>query len=237
MLKYILALLLVVGVVLPLDRIKAYEISDCRPCSNKYLLLSAKAVEQNSPPFFIPIKEFFQNTSLELRIGGFYPLKKKPRRIYKEVWGSIGLEATKTLCKNLQAWLGFDYIFSNGQSTVLKKKSNFNLLPLSLGVSYLQPITCNTIAYLGIGGTYSFLLLRNHSRFFRKRVNESAFGGIAKTGLYFCLWDSVYADLFVNYFYHYFTFSKHKSSNGGFLERNNVNLSGINLGLGLNVTF
>ncbi len=245
MLKYVLALLVVVELVLPFKWLTAYEIEDCRPYTNKYLLVSSQALEKNVTPLCMPIKEFFQNISLDLKLGGFYPLAKKTRntdstktrRIYPIIWVNAGLVVTKTFCNRFQTWFGIDYIFTNGESTILKKKSHFNLLPLSLGVSYLQPISCNTIAYLGVGGTYSFLWIRNHSKHFLTRVNHSGFGGIAKAGFYYWLWDKAYVDAFVNYFYQYFTFRKHKATDGGYIQRNDVNLSGLSFGLGLKIMF
>lgn len=237
MFKYILALILIAGVVLPMDQAKAYA-----PCSNdcafntKYkLLCNQQAVQENA--LFFPFEQFFQNTSIEFKAAGFYPFKERPRRIYATVWPDLGLEVAKIFYDRLQVWLGVDYIFTNGKSTALRKKTHLNFLPVSLGVNFLFPVNYCVTAYLGAGGVYSNLWLKNHSQFFRKNVNSSGFGGEAKIGLNCCLYDCVNIDTFVNYFYQSFSFKNHKASDGGFIKRNNLDLSGLKLGVGVNVMF
>lgn len=234
MLKNILAILFVAVIVLPMDLIKAYEI---RENNSKYELACQQALEKDVQEIFLPLDEYFQNTSLEFKLGGFVPFAQRSRRIYADVWWDLGFEATKTFCTRYQAWIGLDYIFTNGESTELDKKTRLNFIPLSLGISYLYPINSCLTAYLGVGGVYSFLWIRDHSKYFRNRVNNNGFGGIIKTGCYYYLCENIYIDAFLNYFYQYFTFRNHKAKDSGFVQRNNINLSGLKFGLGVEVRF
>lgn len=163
---------------------------------------------------------------LELRGGYFYPISDKFRKIYKSGGPEVEVEVSRGFCGNWMGWGNVNYFQRDGRSIGLSEKTRIRMVPLSLGLKY-QFLPCAFISpYLGIGATYTFIDVKNHSNFVKKHVNRGGFGFVVKSGSYFYLSECFLLDLFIDYYY-----QKRE------LYRNNADLSGLRMGLGLGYRF
>lgn len=173
--------------------------------------------------------------SVEAQGAAFFPLDSKVRRIYGSALPMVTLEGNwQYSCWG--AWLNGSYVFGNGHAIGSREnKTHLSLVPITLGVKYICSICDSTDLYIGVGASYSFLNTRDHSDFVHKRVSSNGFGGIVKSGLSYNFCENLFIEGFLNYTYQRFTFSR--NSNDPFVYRHDVNLSSLQLGLGLGVKF
>ena len=87
--------------------------------------------------------------------------------------------------------------FSNGcsgsqSSDLHRNRTNLDLVPIYFGIKYFYPIACSTSVYVGGGGCYSFLNIKDHSRFVRRHIRKEEFGGIVQAGIHYNLTECFY---------------------------------------------
>lgn len=169
------------------------------------------------------------------KVAAFFPLDSKVRDIYGTAMPAFTLEGNwQVQC--WQFWLDTTYVFANGHSTGGdKSRTHLDLVPITLGAKYLFSFCDSTTLYAGLGASYSFLHTKDHSDYVHKSVSSSGFGGIVKTGIVYDYCDNVYLEGFLNYTYQRFTFSN--SSSDPLVYRRDVNLSALQLGLGVGMQF
>ncbi len=177
------------------------------------------------------------NWEVEVRGAGVYPSSKRFRKIYSDWAPEVQLEvARKVWGDSLYAWANVSYLWRNGHSEPLHNKTNVSLVPISIGLKYLFPLTCDLNAYLGGGAAYSFLYVRDHSEFVRKRTTRRDWGGVIKSGLQYNLCNGFFIDFFADYLFQHFS-KPHRDESHRNVETNSVNLNSLHLGLGLGMRF
>lgn len=173
--------------------------------------------------------------TLEAKFAAYFPLEKRARKIFHKALPNFEIEAATTWC-DWQPWFNVGYIWDNGRSRGCHDKTKLEVIPLSLGVNYLIPM-CNCIdAYVGAGAVYSFLRTRDHSEFVHEHVRKNAWGGVVKAGFYYNYSECVFFEGFVNYVYTRFRFRNDRDELP-FVQRNDVNFSGIKVGVGVGFKF
>lgn len=173
--------------------------------------------------------------TLAAKFAAWFPLEKRARKIYHDAFPGVEIEAATTWC-NWQPWVNVGYVWSRGRSIGCSEKTRLSLIPLTFGVNYLFPM-CNCIdAYVGAGAAYSWLRTRDHSEFVSERVHKEAWGGVAKLGFYYNYSECIFFEGFVNYFYTRFRF-RDSDDDVFFVERRNVNLSALKVGVGVGFKF
>lgn len=181
---------------------------------------------------------WIDDITVEGRFSAFFPLDSRVRDIYHDVLPCFELQATTTLYGCWQEWVNVGYIFDNGRSIGESDKTQLNLLPISFGVNYLFS-SCDCMNwYIGAGALYSFLRTEDHSPFVHEHVRKNAWGGVAKIGFYYQYTDCVYFEGFFDYIYQKFSFSNSEPEDDvPYVERNDVDLSALKLGVGLGFRF
>lgn len=173
--------------------------------------------------------------TLEARFAALFLLDRKTHRNYHKVLPNFELQVATTWC-NWQPWFNAGYIWDNGRRRDCFPKSRLQIVPLSLGVNYLFPM-CNCIdAYIGVGGVYSFLRTNNHDDFVRRHVNRHAWGATVKAGFYYNYSECVFFEGFVDYVYARFKHEHHRDD-VVFVDRRELNLNAIKLGVGVGFKF
>ena len=94
-------------------------------------------------------------------------------------------------------------------------------MPLSLGVQYIQPITCDFKYYLTIGPRYFCVHQKNHSTGLPHSVNKNGCGGFINTGFMYYLSNHIIVDFFGEYSYKMMHFKK------------SIQVGGLTLGAGV----
>jgi hypothetical protein len=173
--------------------------------------------------------------SVEAQYAAFFPLDSKVRRIYKSALPSFTLEGNWQ-CQCWGLWLNGSYVFGNGHAIGCgRNKTHLNLVPITFGVKYIYSVCDSASLYLGLGASYSFLNIRDHSDFVHKKVSSNGFGGVIKTGFVYNYCENIFLEGFLNYLYQRFTFPK--TGSDPFVYRQDANLSALQLGIGLGMKF
>jgi hypothetical protein len=185
------------------------------------------------PPFCVDDNSC-NRFSVSAQTAVFIPLDSKVRRIYGSALPAFTLEGNwKYQCWNV--WLNSSYIFGNGHAIGSSDKTHLNLVPITFGLKYIYTLCNSTDLYLGLGGSYGFLNIRDHSDFVHKKVSKNRFGGIVKSGIIYNYCENIFFEGFFNYTYQRFTFSK--TSNDPFVYRHDADLSSLQLGAGVGMKF
>ncbi len=165
-----------------------------------------------------------QETSLELRPSAFFHSGKRFREVYASVGPTIGIEVSKRFCKRYAAWIDVDYLKEKSDENGCCKTS-LGILNTSLGVRYLYPLGCLCELYVGIGPTFSWVDLKNHTCCGHEHFSRLAVGGVVKTGLYYRFYRDYFIDVFVDYLY--------QSVHIG----HSIDIGGLKLGIGIGTQF
>lgn len=146
----------------------------------------------------------------------------------------------------------FTTSYGSGGSYFGSGSSGFNddtrleLIPINFGVKIFYPIFCNTKFFIGGAASYSFLRIRDHSEYVHQHTRREEWGGLVQSGVTYTICDWLVVSAFFDYFFQTFDFhDTHYSSHYGsyyfyddrFIERNELDLSGYKVGVGLGLTF
>lgn len=178
---------------------------------------------------------FSPSFDVKAKVSGFYPLSSKVRNIYHDLFCQVDVEISKTFYDQWQAWTNVGYLWSSGHSLGWHDPTKLKLVPISAGVNYLFPIFCSFEGYVGIGASYNLLKIKDHSHYVHEHVHKNSWGYIVKLGLTYRFSESLLTDFFVNYSDQRFHFKTTYSC--PYVERNDLNLSGINFGLAFGYRF
>ncbi|EFB42687.1 hypothetical protein pah_c004o241 [Parachlamydia acanthamoebae str. Hall's coccus] len=164
----------------------------------------------------------------EVRAAAFYPSSKKFRKIYHEWDADYQIEISKSICYGFSGWVNGSWLTERGRSKGdIKNSSRISIVPISFGAKYSYQFASCWKAYAGVGACYTFLRMKDHSPFVDNHLHKQSWGGVAKTGIQF-YWKCLFFDLFADYLYQPFHFS-----NTSKVKRDNVNVGGYKLGLGI----
>jgi hypothetical protein len=188
------------------------------------------------------LKNSCPTVMVNTRVSYFHPISRPLKRIYSEGWVDYGVEISSELNDNLLIWTGVNGFSKKGKTHELEYSENrdrstrLQVIPLSLGFKYLTSLTCNTQFYIGIGGCYNFLRLRERSYDFHEHHHKQAFGWVGQLGIYSSFYDWISLNVFADYVEQRFHFSS-SSSYSDVRHHNKLNVSGVKVGAGIGVFF
>lgn len=196
--------------------------------------------------------------TLEVRCAYYQPTSKELKRVYTSHLIDYQVTAAKRFCNYFEVWGELDWTVKMGHMKEdedyyfhgFKNRSRLSLIPVSLGLKAIFPLSSCVDVYVGAGGTYSFLRLRNRyfvdyyyaehgfdETPFKKETYKYAFGGLFKAGLQITLSSSTFLDIFADYISQRFHFSRHDEYGSKALFKHHLDCSGFKFGLGLGVYF
>lgn len=207
----------------------------------------------------------FDDLSLEAKVAYYRPSSHRVRKIYRDGWADYQLELSKAFgfgceCeKNWRVWAGVSgfsvsgrsylscydqfghsadcYSFGGYSGSGFRDRTTLRMIPINLGVKYLFDINPCISVYLGGAACYSFLRIRDHSEYVHEHVRKNDWGGLIQSGVYYHVTPSVFVSAFADYLFQRFHFSSHYASHSRYVERNDLNMNGYKLGVGVGVTF
>jgi hypothetical protein len=174
--------------------------------------------------------------TIEGRASAYFPFENKVRRIYSTTWGFYEGEV------DIPLWWGFDgyfsagYLENTGRSLGLHNKTRLQMVPLTWGLKYFLEVMPCLDVYLGAGVVYSILNIHDHSYYVHQHISKNAVGGTAKLGALYFFYGNWFIDASVDYFYQRFSF-KRSHSEKHYVERHDLDMSGIKLGAGIGLAF
>lgn len=161
-----------------------------------------------------------QTSNIELRSAAFFPSAKRLREIYCDVGTSYQIETSfRYGCWNI--WENLDWFSKHGKPVGCHGSTRANIINLSIGIKYPYSFCECFTAYVGIGPSLSRIWIKNRTQCFHEKISKVAIGGVLKTGLYYCIAENLFLDLFVDYLYlpiHFNTW---------------VNVGGVKTGIGI----
>ena len=167
----------------------------------------------------------------EAKAAYFYPTHHRFRDIHSG-GGLYSIEASMQTWDQLYSWASVGYFQESGSSIGEKRKTKIQMVPLTLGLKYILPTKCLS-PYLGAGLLVSYVDIRNHSPYVRKKDSKWGVGGICKLGCLADISQSFFIDVFCDYSYLKVTFGDHHQK----VLRHKTDLSGLSFGGGLGYRF
>jgi hypothetical protein len=199
----------------------------------------------------IPLLLTASDYTLEVRTACFSPTEKKVRDIYSCAWIDFEVFVSKQISQYWQVWGEVDWTIKKGHSSRgefgFKDRTRAWILPVSLGLRFVYPVTCRISAYAGGGLSYSFLKIdnrcedyRNYSFYssspFKNHIYKNGLGGIAKVGLLIDTGDNTFIDIFADYIWLNFHLGHHHLFEERIFGRH-FNASGFKFGGGFGIKF
>ena len=130
-------------------------------------------MEEQPPVDQLIVDEFGSFVLAEFKMGYFRFGDKKLRHRYED--GLLDLQLTSSFCfwKPLYIYAGIEFIGDNGRIPKSHTKTKIRIVPISLGVQYIQPITEDLKYYLTLGPRYFFVHQWTH----RTSLTHNGLGG------------------------------------------------------------
>lgn len=185
---------------------------------------------------------FCDGWEIVLRGAGVYSTSDRFKEIYSDWAPEVQIELAKRVWNNFYGWANVAYLWKGGRSEPFHDKTDVNLIPITFGIKYVLPITCDLSAYIGGGAAYTILRVKDHSdyNYVKKHSNRYDWGGIIKSGVHYNISESFFIDVFVDYLFQYFSSHSSNGYSDDYYygdESNGVNLSGLRVGGGLGFCF
>jgi len=143
----------------------------------------------------IPPDMYGSKLLAEFKMGYYRFGDKTLRHQYNEGVLDLQLSATFRVWKPLYAYMSLEYIGADGRLHGSHRKIKIRMVPLSLGVRYLQKVTYDLKYYLTAGPRYFFV----HQWTKRTSHTPKGFGGFVNTGFIYYLNHNVVFDVFGEY--------------------------------------
>jgi len=182
--------------------------------------------------FLLPLSGWSGEWEGKLRISEYHPTHKF-RKIYGNWMSQYQIEGSRKILQDWKLWTNATWMQKKGHSEGLHNDTKLYLIPLSLGLKRSFCFNDQFQLYLGAGASYAFLHIRDHSSHVIKHSSKQGFGAVFKSGIYFPFANCFFFDLFADYLYQPFHFSKRHHSPR--VERHSINAGGWSLGIGIGV--
>jgi hypothetical protein len=165
----------------------------------------------------------------EFKMGYFRSADRKFRQTYD--LGVLDLQLTSSFCvwKPLYIYGAVELINPHGRSHESHKRTVAWIVPLSLGLQYIQRITFDLKYCLTAGPRYFFFHQHTESNRVPRSVSKSGCGGFINTGFIYYLSNHITIDFFGEYSYK----KMHFDSNSGDVPKGSHQIGGLTLGAGI----
>lgn len=181
---------------------------------------------------FLSFALYAENYSFEGRVGYFLPASELIKDVYHNGGVEPEVEAAFTINNGFKVWANFSAFYRKGRTEGLNDRTSIQIYPLSLGIKHDFKILDSLSLYLGVGPSFTWVVICNHSPYVQGRVSKTAWGVVGKSGLLFYLPHNIILDIFADYSY-----SRIGSISRSGVQSESVNVGGLRTGLGVGVAF
>lgn len=186
----------------------------------------------------------YKNSMVEASFRYFKPSSCVLQEIYGKNWIDYQVKFCRSLLpKNdswhrLHMWFAINYAGNSGKSINGLEPTKIQLIPLSFGLKFVQPIATlkeKVEWYLGTGLKYYFMNIRNDSQYVDQCVNRNKLGGVAEAGLYYAVHDNITLNLMMDYSFIHFRCAKKSCIDN--VQEFDLKAGGIAIGGGIGFRF
>jgi outer membrane protein len=176
-----------------------------------------------------PWDEYGSFALTDFRMGYFRFSDKSLRHIYDK--GVLDLQLVSSFCvwTPLYIYLAGEYIGAKGRSIGGHDRTKVRIVPISLGLQYIQPITYDFRYYLTLGPRVFYFHQKNHGPGVPSQINKWGCGGFVNTGFMYYLSEHIIVDFYGEYSYKRMHFETHKAATSG----GHLQIGGLTLGGGI----
>ena len=180
---------------------------------------------------------YFHAVSFEASVNTFFPTNEIMKNMYGEAWPDFALIVDHIQPFDSVPQLSFfgqvDYLFKDGFSLNFHQATTIQLIPITLGIKWIQPIRDDVEIYFGVAPKYYFMHMTNDSTFIPPASSQNGCGFFANLGGFIYPTEHFMIDIFCSY--SYMNFAAPESVPG--VTSFSTNVSGFNLGVGLGYDF
>jgi outer membrane protein len=139
--------------------------------------------------------------TLQLRAAAFFPSSNVFRDVYGRAVGDYQIEAGMKVSCLWELWANMSEF--KKRSSRHGCRSNCEVTNFSMGLKYIFPMNAKVLVYAGLGPVFGKvdLLQRSCGREGQRHRIKSAFGLVLKSGMRYTFYQTIFIDLFADYFY------------------------------------
>jgi hypothetical protein len=180
----------------------------------------------------------------EFKVGYFRPTHDVLRELFSDGLPNYQLELSYSpfsrncdgWWRHFFAWGSVNYVHDEGNSAVGIEDCAIDIIPLALGLKYMQPLPCCVQAYLSAGFKYFWFHVDSHTPTAHQKDRARGLGGVVAIGALFHPIRNVFLDFFVDYSFKHFDKDNFSIKQNGFIP-SSIDASGLTFGLGAGVWF
>ncbi|GMU18885.1 MAG: hypothetical protein AMXMBFR12_00770 [Candidatus Babeliales bacterium] len=165
------------------------------------------------------------NIGIQFRVGHFRPNSHLFRNIYQNGGIEYEGELNYEYMPGNTIWFNANSFERRGL-TENNEETKIQLHPVSAGIKQLIPFASCLNLYLGAGSCCTFMQVKGKSLFLDERDHKHSWGFVGKSGILVLLSQSIFVDIFADYYYTEITFDEQKR-----------NLGGLRAGVGIGLLF
>ncbi len=146
-------------------------------------------------------------SNLEVKTGYFFFTSSRMQCVYDEGGLDVQLSGTLGFWHWMRLYGSMEYLQKSGHSLNIHQPTSIWELPLSFGLQTWIPVFTSSddhkkvAFYLTLGPRYSFVFVRNHSKYVDNKMKENGIGGFANLGLFASINPHLNFDFFGEYSY------------------------------------
>ncbi len=183
--------------------------------------------------FFLPCSLIALQNFFQLRGGCFHLSNSAAREIYGPVLADIEAENALQNCTRFSTWINLNYTTKKGHTAQLSSPTRLHLGTLSLGPkAFFHLKSPRAQFYLGLGASGAYVHIQDTTNYLPPKTIRWSLGCVGKSGFLLQCTESLFFDLFCDYYY-----QPTKTRKSSSLTQSSIDLGGVRAGLGIGYRF
>lgn len=169
----------------------------------------------------------------------FRPTSSTLREIYGSAWcggkvvGEGNLSDSKWYLQRIYLFGEVGYLDKDGTTAVGGYDTTIRIIPLTLGLKWIQPLKGQWFGYIGAGPRYFFMRIKDSLAVVKPRTYKNGCGGVVMVGSKWFFARQAYLDTFLSYDFKRFSAPSTPTSVTG----HSLEIGGLQIGGGFGFSF
>jgi hypothetical protein len=189
--------------------------------------------------FFVSLVNEAGAVSYGACVSYYRPNSSVLRQIYGSSWLDVKFKVEQSVSRHSETWsklkvfTAVDFLLKGGKSLGGCYDTDIQIVPVSLGLEWVQPIISQVLVYFELAPKYYFLSVEDYNSAGSNTMHKNGLGGYVGAGFRFKANQKVFFDLFAGY-----SFVKlGKDDTTGLIQSYALQAGGLNIGGGVFVGF